>query len=174
MGLTLAALLGRYGFPSLVVEADESYCSGSRAICILRRSQEILGWVGADQAVVDKGLPWTGGRSHFRDAEVLHFRLPNQPTERFAPMVNLQQFYIEEFVHRCTLSTPGLVDVRWSSQVVAVRPWPRVPTALMSMCTAPTAPMSMCKALTAPATPCVLSGWWPATAGAARCANWWA
>ena len=122
VGLTLAALLGRYGVATLVVEGDESYCSGSRAICISRRSQEILGWVGADQAVVAKGLPWTGGRSYFRDAEVLHFSMPSQPTERFAPMVNLQQFYVEEFVHRCTLLTPGLVDVRWSSQVLAVRP----------------------------------------------------
>ena len=122
VGLTLAALLGRYGVATLVVEADAGYCSGSRAICISRRSQEILGWVGADQAVVDKGLPWTGGRSYFRDAEVLHFSMPSQPTERFAPMVNLQQFYVEEFMHRCTLSAPSLVDVRWSSQVVAVRP----------------------------------------------------
>ena len=121
VGLTLAALLGRYGVPSLVIEADCSYCSGSRAICISRRSQEILGWVGADHAVVGKGLPWTGGRSYFRDAEVLHFSMPSQAAERFAPMVNLQQFYIEEFVHRSALLTPGLVDVRWSSQVVAVR-----------------------------------------------------
>ena len=124
VGLTLAALLGRYGIASLVIEADEGYCSGSRAICLSRRSQEILGWAGADAAAVAKGLPWTGGRSYFRDTEVLHFRMPSQPSERFAPMINLQQFYVEEFVHRSALARqvrPGLVDLRWGSRVVAVR-----------------------------------------------------
>ena len=124
VGLTLAALLGRHGIPSLVIEADDGYCSGSRAICISRRSQEILGWAGAAEAVVAKGLPWAGGRSYFRDTEVLHFRMQSEATERFAPMLNLQQFYVEEFVHRSALAgqaLPGLVDVRWASRVVAVR-----------------------------------------------------
>ncbi|MDP3413635.1 MAG: FAD-dependent monooxygenase, partial [Polaromonas sp.] len=54
VGLTLAALLSSYGIASLVIEADDSYCSGSRAICMSRRSQEILGWVGADKSLVSK------------------------------------------------------------------------------------------------------------------------
>ena len=29
VGLTLAALLGRYGIATLVIEADDGYCSGS-------------------------------------------------------------------------------------------------------------------------------------------------
>ena len=47
VGLTLAALLARQGVASLVVEADAGYCEGSRAICISRRSQEILAAAGA-------------------------------------------------------------------------------------------------------------------------------
>ena len=121
VGLTLAALLGRYGVRTLVIEADAGYCSGSRAICMSRRSQEILGWVGADKPLVDKGLPWTGGRSHFRDVEVLHFQMPSDPTERFAPMVNIQQFYVEEYAHRAAGAAGDLVDVRWSSKVVSVK-----------------------------------------------------
>ena len=58
VGLTLAALLSRQGIRSQVIEADEGYCTGSRAICISRRSQEILGWVGADAPLVAKGLGW--------------------------------------------------------------------------------------------------------------------
>ncbi len=69
VGLTLAALLARQGIASLVVEADEGYCSGSRAICMSRRSQEILAWAGAADALVAKGLAWTGGRSYWRDTE---------------------------------------------------------------------------------------------------------
>ena len=122
VGMTLAALLARYGIASLVVELDAGYCAGSRAICMSRRSQEIFGWVGADKPLVEKGLSWVGGRSYFRDQEVLHFQMPSEPTQRFAPMVNIQQFYAEEFAHKAALAQPGLVDVRWSSKVEAVRP----------------------------------------------------
>ena len=108
VGLTLSALLAREGIAHLVIEADEGYCSGSRAICISRRSQEILGWVGADAPLVEKGLSWAGGRSHWRDTEVLHFEMPTEPTQRFAPMVNIQQFYVEEFAHRA--AQHGLPD----------------------------------------------------------------
>ncbi|MDP3169929.1 MAG: FAD-dependent monooxygenase [Polaromonas sp.] len=118
VGLTLAALLSSYGIASLVIEADDSYCNGSRAICMSRRSQEILGWVGADKSLVSKGLSWVGGRSYWRDAEVLHFQMPSEPSQRFAPMVNIQQFYVEEFAHRA--GGVGM-DVRWASRVTALR-----------------------------------------------------
>jgi 3-(3-hydroxy-phenyl)propionate hydroxylase len=85
VGLTLSALLAAQGVPNRVIEADAGYCTGSRAICMSRRSQEILGWVGADQPLVQKGLSWVGGRSHWRNAEVLHFQMPSEPTQRFAP-----------------------------------------------------------------------------------------
>lgn len=100
VGLTLSALLSRQGIANVVIEADEGYCTGSRAICISRRSQEILGWVGADAPLLAKGLGWVGGRSHFRQTEVLNFQMPSEPTQRFEPMVNIQQFYIEEYAHR--------------------------------------------------------------------------
>lgn len=122
VGLTLSALLSREGIDHLVVEADEGYCSGSRAICMSRRSQEILGWVGADLPLVAKGLSWTGGRSHWRDTEVLHFEMPTEPTQRFAPMVNIQQFYVEEFAHQAVQAHGGFARVQWASRVVAVRP----------------------------------------------------
>src|SRR5262245_22212526 len=86
--LTLAALLDRHGVASLVAEGDAGYCSCSRAICISRRSQEILSWAGAGAALAAKALPWSGGRSYWRGAEVLQFRMPSDATERFAPMVN--------------------------------------------------------------------------------------
>ncbi len=121
VGLALSALLARQGIASLVIEADDSYCTGSRAICMSRRSQEILAWAGAADALIAKGLAWTGGRSYWRDTEVLHFEMPSQPSQRFAPMLNIQQFYVEEFVHRSEQSQPRLADVRWSSRVETVR-----------------------------------------------------
>src|SRR6202521_5021336 len=121
VGLCLAALLAHHRVPCLVLEADASWCDGSRAICLSRRSQEILGWVGADRPLTAKGLSWVGGRSYFRDTEVLHFEMPSEPAERFAPMVNIQQYYIEQYAHAAALRAGG-ADMRWSTRVSAVRP----------------------------------------------------
>ena len=124
VGLTLAALLAHYGVESRVIEADESFCAGSRAICVSRRSQEILGWVGADRALVAKGLSWVGGRSFYKDTEVLHFEMPSEPTQRFAPMVNIQQYLIEEYAHAAAMAASTRVAVDWCSRVTAVHAMP--------------------------------------------------
>jgi 3-(3-hydroxy-phenyl)propionate hydroxylase len=120
VGLTLAALLAHYGVRCLVVEADASWCDGSRAICLSRRSQEILGWVGADRPLIAKGLPWVGGRSYFRGTEVLHFEMPSEAAERFAPMINIQQYYVEQFAHAAAMRE-ARADMRWSTRATAVR-----------------------------------------------------
>jgi 3-(3-hydroxy-phenyl)propionate hydroxylase len=122
VGLTLAALLARHGVRSLVVEADAGYCTGSRAICISRRSQEILATAGAGAALAAKALPWTGGRSYWRNEEVLHFQMTSEPTQRFAPMVNIQQYHVEAFVHQALQQVPDLSQVAWSSRVAGVQP----------------------------------------------------
>ncbi|MBI0535249.1 FAD-dependent oxidoreductase [Roseomonas sp. KE2513] len=119
VGLTLAALLGEQGMAATVIEADEGYCTGSRAICISRRSLEILGWAGIDRPVVEKGLGWTSGRSFYRTTEVLHFRMPSGPDDRFAPMVNIQQYYVERYAHEAALR--GGATVHWSTRVVGLR-----------------------------------------------------
>jgi 3-(3-hydroxy-phenyl)propionate hydroxylase len=119
VGLACAALLARHGVASLVLEADQGWCTGSRAICVSRRSQEILGWAGAEAAMRAKALPWTGGRSFFRDREVLRFEMPHEPAQRFAPMVNIQQYYVEQFVHEALEGSAA--RVAWSHRVLEVR-----------------------------------------------------
>lgn len=121
VGLTLAALLAEYGIASLTVEADDDYCSGSRAICMSRRSQEILGWVGADVPLMATGLAWTGGRSYFRDQEVLHFEMPHDPLQRYAPMINIQQYAVEAYAHQAMQRRPGLAALQWSARVLGLR-----------------------------------------------------
>ena len=121
VGLTLAALLARLGVASTLIEADASYCTGSRAICVSRRSQEILGWVGADAPLLQTGLPWVGGRSYYRNHEVLHFRMPSEASERFAPMLNIQQYHVEACVHEALMRQNVPAGVHRSTRLVALR-----------------------------------------------------
>ena len=90
VGLALALGLANHGVASVVIEADDRVCFGSRAICISRRSLEIIERLGALQGFQEKGLPWTGGRSYYRDTEVLHFVMPHDENQKLPPMVNIE------------------------------------------------------------------------------------
>jgi 3-(3-hydroxy-phenyl)propionate hydroxylase len=119
VGLASAVALASYGVRSVVLEADDSVCVGSRAICISRRSLEILARFGALEPFLAKGLPWTGGRSFFRNSEVLHFSMPHDENQRLPPMLNIQQYYVEQFLLEAAQRS-GLVEVRWQSRVQSI------------------------------------------------------
>ena len=76
VGLCTALGLARHGVPVVLVEAGDSVCFGSRAICISRRSLQIIQRLGALPGFLATGLPWSGKRSFYRDQEVLHFTMP--------------------------------------------------------------------------------------------------
>jgi 3-(3-hydroxy-phenyl)propionate hydroxylase len=117
VGLAVALGLANYGVRSVLIEADDSVCSGSRAICISRRSLEIIERLGAVDGFLSTGLPWTGGRSYYRDAEVLHFQMPHDENQKLPPMVNLQQYYIEHFLLQAAKRKPELIDIRWQTKM---------------------------------------------------------
>jgi 3-(3-hydroxy-phenyl)propionate hydroxylase len=121
VGLTAALGLARQGVASVVIEADDAVCSGSRAICISRRSLEIIERLGAVDAFLAKGLPWTGGRSFYRDTEVLHFTMPQDENQKLPPMINLAQYHIEQFLVDAAMKQPDLIDLRWQTRVSAVQ-----------------------------------------------------
>jgi 3-(3-hydroxy-phenyl)propionate hydroxylase len=121
VGLAAALGLARYGIKSVVIEADSSVCSGSRAICLSRRSLEIFQRLGVLDKFLDKGLPWTGGRTYYRNTEVLHFSMPHDSNQKLPPMLNIEQFYIEQFLVDGAQNFNGLIDVRWDSRVTALR-----------------------------------------------------
>lgn len=119
VGLTIAALLAQRGVGSTVLNASTTVGLGSRAICISRRSLEILATLGLDGPILDVALPWTGGRSHFRDTEILTFTMPHSDAERFPPMVNIQQYLLEQALLDHVDGNP-LVDLRWGSEAHGV------------------------------------------------------
>ncbi len=121
VGFSLALGLANFGVPSVVLEADERVCIGSRAICISRRSLEILARLGTVEPFLRKGLAWTGGRSFYRDTEVLHFSMPHDAHQKLPPMVNISQYDIEQFLLDQCQKHAGLIDIRWQSRVSSVK-----------------------------------------------------
>lgn len=126
VGLATALGLARQGVASVIIEADDSVCMGSRAACISRRSLEICGRLGALPEMMERGLPWTGGRSFWQDTEVFRFAMPQYDGQRLPPMINLQQYYIEDALHaaaaRANARQPGCIDFRWATTVDAIEP----------------------------------------------------
>jgi 3-(3-hydroxy-phenyl)propionate hydroxylase len=120
VGMAVALALAKYGVRSTVVEADDGVCVGSRAICLSRRTLEILDRLDALEPFVEKGLPWTGGRSFYRDREVLHFTMPHDADQRLAPMTNIQQYYVEQFLLDAVRANASTIDFRPNTRVTGI------------------------------------------------------
>jgi len=120
VGLTAALTLARHGVPCVLLEAKSTYNDGSRAICIARQSFHIFETLGVAGPFVEKSLGWTTGRSFFRGRQILEFDMPDSADEKFRPMYNLEQQYIEQFLHAAAEASE-LIDIRWQSEVAGLR-----------------------------------------------------
>ncbi|MBX6745149.1 MAG: FAD-dependent monooxygenase [Acetobacteraceae bacterium] len=116
IGLTLAAGLAHHGIPCVVIEPRDQVSFGSRAICISRRSLEILEDFGVAEGILAQGLPWTDGRSWWREHQVLEFAMPHDADQRHPPMLNLQQCFTEQCLVEALAERPQ-VDLRWRSEM---------------------------------------------------------
>ena len=116
VGLACALELARHGVGSIVVDPKDSVCEGSRAVCIARRSMEILQQLGVAERFESKGLGWTHGHSFYRDKLVYVLEMPHSEQERYLPMYNLQQQYIEQFLVEHAAAQPA-IEVRWQSRL---------------------------------------------------------
>jgi 3-(3-hydroxy-phenyl)propionate hydroxylase len=122
VGFCAAIGMAQQGVPVVLLEADESVCFGSRAICISRRSLQILQRLGALPGFMQHGLPWTGGRSFYRGEQVLHFTMPQDANQKLPPMLNLAQYRIEQILLERAQELAHLIDIRWQTRVTGLHP----------------------------------------------------
>jgi 3-(3-hydroxy-phenyl)propionate hydroxylase len=94
-------------------------CEGSRAIVFTRRSMEILQQVGVAERVTQNGLPWRFGNSFYRGQRVFRMEAPHDENDRFGPMINLQQQFLEQYLVEACQANP-LIDLRWGNRVMAL------------------------------------------------------
>lgn len=119
IGMTAALVLARYGIKSALIDRKDTFNDGSRAICIARPSMHILERVGAVAPFVEKALGWRFGRSYYRGEQIFRLEMPQPPGEKYLPMYNLQQQYIEKFLHDAVAAS-DLIDMRWQSELSGI------------------------------------------------------
>jgi len=119
VGMVTALTLAQHGVRSVLLDRKPTFNDGSRAICISRSSFHILDQLGVVERFLDKALGWTLGRSYYRGRQILEFAMPDSANEKFRPMFNLQQQYIEAFLWEAVSCSPS-IEARWQSEVQAV------------------------------------------------------
>lgn len=123
IGMIAALTLAHHGQSCVIVDDKHTFNDGSRAICVARSSLVALQMLGIAAPFLEKSLPWQSGRSFFRGQQILEFFMGDSDEERHRPMYNLEQQYIEKFLHDAVAASP-LIDMRWQTACTGIADLP--------------------------------------------------
>ena len=114
--------LGLRGIRTVVLDDDDWISIGSRAICWAKRTLEIFDRLGCAAAHDAEGVIWNTGKVFYGDDRepVFSFDLLPDRSQCFPAFINLQQYYVEQYLVDQVEETP-LAELRWHSRVTAVR-----------------------------------------------------
>ncbi len=118
IGLSLAIDLAQRGIKSVLLDDNNIVSTGSRAICWAKRTLEIFDRLGVATKMMAKGITWETGRLFYGDEEVFSFNLLPDKGQKFPAFINLQQYYVEEYLIERCFELKDYVDLRFSSQVI--------------------------------------------------------
>ena len=118
VGLSAAIDLAVQGMAVVVLDEDRTVSVGSRAICFAKRALEIWDRLGCAAPIVDKGVIWKTGKVFRRDREIYRFDLLPEDGHKMPAFINLQQYYLEEYLVR--RAEEAGVDIRWRETVTGV------------------------------------------------------
>jgi 3-(3-hydroxy-phenyl)propionate hydroxylase len=119
VGLATAIDLAQNGVPVVLLDDDNKLSNGSRAICFSKRTLEIFDRLGCGERIAAKGVRWHVGRVFNRNEEVYSFDLLPETGHERPAFVNLQQYYVEGYLHERAQELPQL-DLRWCSKVTGL------------------------------------------------------
>lgn len=124
VGLGVAIDLAQHGVEVVVVDDNDKVSWGSRAVCYAKRPLEILDRLGCAKPMVEKGVEWNLGKVFFDDRKVYEFNLLPEDGHQFPAMINLQQYYFEEYmVNRVReLQAQGApIELRGNNKVLSAK-----------------------------------------------------
>jgi 3-(3-hydroxy-phenyl)propionate hydroxylase len=119
VGLSAALDCASRGLRVVVLDDNDTVSVGSRALCYAKRTLEVWDRLGVAERLVDKGIQWKVGKVFREDRQVYAFDLLPESGHGMPAMINLQQYYLEEYlVDACERS--GLVDLMWKHRVIGL------------------------------------------------------
>ena len=120
VGLSAAVDLATREVGSIVLDDNDVVSTGSRAICWSKRTLEIFDRLGIGDRCVAKGVTWQKGRVFRGDSELYEFDLLPESGHKMPAFINLQQYYVEEYLIDRAADFPDLIDLRWKNKVVGL------------------------------------------------------
>ncbi|MFG1347390.1 FAD-dependent oxidoreductase [Xanthobacter autotrophicus DSM 431] len=120
VGLTAALDFARRGIPTVVLDDNDTVSVGSRAVCYAKRPLEIWDRLGCGERMVQKGISWRIGKVFFEEDLRYQFDLLPEPDHKMPAMINLQQYYLEEYMVEACAAEP-LVDLRWKHKLISLQ-----------------------------------------------------
>ncbi len=120
VGLAAGLDAGVNRMNALLLDDNNTVSVGSRAVCYSKRFLEIMSRLGVANRMMAQGVTWNVGKVFFRDKLIRQFDLLPEDGHQFPAFINLQQYYLEEYmVDR--IDELECVEIRWKNKVVAVQ-----------------------------------------------------
>ena len=117
----MALDLARKGVRSIVLERGDTIGVGSKAICWAKRSLEVFERLGCGKRILDKGITWNVGKVFAGDSNdaLYQFDLLPEDGHQFPAFVNLQQYYVEEYLVDL-IDDETRSELRWQSEATGI------------------------------------------------------
>ena len=119
VGLATALDLAKRGVRCVLIDDNDVVSVGSRGVCYAKRTLEILDRLGAVGPMLDKGVSWKVGKVFFRDRLSYQFDLLPESDHKMPAMINLQQYYLEEFLITACEREPN-VELRFKHKLLSL------------------------------------------------------
>ena len=117
IGLAMAIDLAQHGVRSVLLDDNNVVSVGSRAICWAKRTLEILDRLGVGERMLAKGVTWRVGRLFHGASEVYNFDLLPEDGHKYPAFLNLQQYYVEQYLVERAQDLGDLIDLRFLNKV---------------------------------------------------------
>jgi 3-(3-hydroxy-phenyl)propionate hydroxylase len=124
VGLAAAIDLALHEIDVLLLDDNDTVSIGSRAICWSKRTLEILDRLGCGERMAAKGVTWKVGRLYHREREIYSFDLLPEQGHKMPAFINLQQYYVEEYLVDRARELANRVELRWKNRVVGLERLP--------------------------------------------------
>ena len=120
VGLAAAIDLALRGIECVVLDDNNVVSVGSRAICWSKRTLEICDRLGVGDRMVEKGVTWKVGRLFHGNQELWNFDLLPHSGHKMPAFINLQQYYVEQYLVERTHDFPDTIELRWKNKVTGL------------------------------------------------------